>query len=179
MAKTYLCLPGWLDCGENYGYSNSLNIWEEKMDLNKTIDTDYIIGYSVGAILALKYWQNNKNLSLILVNPIIEKKGLFLRWLKCLLKEGTPLSFRRLRIIIRFVSGLTKLKKLLTINSLEIIKKIPKEKIIILRGENDNYLCDKSSLSSFASQGIKIIDINNAAHNWNNNFNQYITSLLN
>ena len=108
-AKKILFIPGWLDSGALRGYENSWDIWSGAMDINFPVETDYIVAHSIGSSLALAAWKNNSKLSLILVNPLLNQKHLLSRWAKCMAKEGTDLSWERLKIIVQLGSGLIKL----------------------------------------------------------------------
>lgn len=69
-----LFIPGWLDIGKRHGYKYSLDIWHQKIDIDKDFKVDYFIAHSIGALVALYNWKLYKNYKLILVNPVISKK---------------------------------------------------------------------------------------------------------
>ena len=176
--KKIIFIPGWLDSGEIHGYKNSLAIWERPINFQEIIQADYLIGHSIGAALALHYWEQNNNLNIILFNPLLTKKKLFSRWIKSLIYEGTHLPWRRLRIMGHIFSGIFKLNILLRIDELAIIKKIPPEKILIIFGENDRYLGNEGE-QILHKAGRATVKIDGVGHNWHERVDMVIAEYIN
>ena len=61
---------------------------------------------------------------------------------------------------------------------MKIIKKIPKNKIIIIRGKNDKYFCDEESVKILKKNKIGIIEVKNAGHSWNKKFDEVIEKFV-
>jgi len=165
--KTILFIPGWLDSGAVRGYENSWDIWQEPLDMERLVATDYIVAHSAGALLALAAWEKNKNISLILVSPLLDKKNLFVRWTKVmLLGGGVDLTWKRFKVLSHLFPGLIKLKRLLKIDPQKIIREMPKDKILIIRGRKDKYICTEDSLRTLKIASEKIIQLDGVGHNW-------------
>lgn len=175
-----LFIPGWLDYVEIHGFSNSLNIWQHNIDFRTPVMAQYIVAHSIGAALALSQWEQNNSLSLILVNPLIEQDHLFKRWIRFIIQQGTPITWRRFVIIIcHFWSSLIKLKKLLQIKQLDILQKIPQAQLLIIRGQNDHYLCPQTTITQLKNLGIKnILELANINHNWQQQLNTIIAEYI-
>jgi len=175
--KKIIFIPGWLDSGEIHGYENSLAIWEKPIDFQQVMEADYLIGHSIGAALALHYREINPDLSIILVNPLISKRGLSRRWLEFIIREGTHLPRRRLKILFHIPSGVAKLIRLFRIDQLAIIKKMPKERLLIIRGKNDRHLGGEDG-RLLHQAGIPVLEIAGVGHNWHKRIDAVITSYI-
>jgi len=161
-----LFIPGWLDSGERLGYQNSLEVWNQNIDLDKNLEADYVIAHSVGSLVALHNWKIYKNFKIILVNPVISKEKILKRWHKFTIHEGFPDSFKKSIKFFSIIPSLIKLTKLFKISTLEIINTIPKENLVIIYGENDRYLFDKKIINSLRERDYTIKEIKGAGHNY-------------
>lgn len=160
-------IPGWLDVAENYGFSPGLEIWAKKIDPKQKLEFEYAIGYSLGANFALLNWQENKNTKLILINPAVYPKpafSWFLSWLKFAITEKPIIHLNQLKAIIRLFSGIKMAHYLFKQDYLKIISEIPKENILVLRGEEDRFLCDKKTKEMFKKKGIRVLEITGEGH---------------
>lgn len=174
-------IPGWMDIGERHGYVNSLNLWSEKVNLVNKIKTEYVVGHSMGALGALINWKYNENTKLILVGPLIMKRNILswlILWVKFMFKEKTPMPKERLILMIHIFSGIKKLIELLKINYFEIIDTIPREDLIVIRGELDNYFCGKETVDELRKRNIRVFDIKGVGHNWNKKIDEKISEII-
>lgn len=165
--KTFV-LPGWMSRVKNYQLGDGAEIWEEVVNPGTPFEAEYLIGHSLGANFALLNWQANKNSKLILVSPIIFKKSLFnwfFRWLRYIFSEGLIISPKDIKSN-RLFFGLKNGCRLLKMDYVNIIREIPKEKMLVIRGENDNFVCDKKTADFFKKENIKLIEIENCGHDW-------------
>ena len=167
-------MPGWLQKTEIYRGFDVLDVWGKDLDLKYDGNVDYIIGHSVGANLALYVWNNNKNQKLILVNPLFPKRNLMSwlwRWLSDLSFEDisriNDLSFKSIKNLIF----------LLRFDSAQVLSKIPKENVIILRGKKDYYICDEESAKTIRDLGLNIIEIN-CKHEWSDSYTNEVENIL-
>jgi hypothetical protein len=174
-----LFIPGWMEEGKFYGYPNSLDIWTKKnLDLNCKFNEDLIVAHSAGSLVALVNWKNNKDSKLILFGPMIPKRHpieWLYRWIKFILKEGPPPAVKKLSFIKNLPLGFRILMKLQKIDSLELIKKIPKDKLIIVRGSKDHYFCDEKISNSLKEEGFNVVEIKNIGHNWKKEVDNFLS----
>lgn len=173
-----LFIPGWLDTGGNYGYQNSLDIWNKNIDISQDFNVEYVIAHSVGSLVALYNWKIYKNFKIILVNPVISKKGLFKRWCKFITSEGVSDSFKKSINIYRIIPSLIKMIRLLKLPAFTIIDSIPNEDLVIIYGENDKYLIDEEFKERFRGRGIKIKKISGAGHNYDENIEKAVLEVI-
>jgi len=179
--KEILFIPGWMDKGEFHGYPNSLNIWTEKINLDFKFKENIIIGHSVGASLALLNWEKNKNSKLILFGPLIPRRNLltwFHKWIRFILYEGTPMPIRRIKLLRHLILGTVVLVKMLKVDSLKIIRKIPKDKLIIVKGTDDKYFCDEKIANQLKKEGFDIIEVKRMGHNWGEKIEEFLDNYL-
>jgi hypothetical protein len=175
-------IPGWFDVAENRVDFDGLNIWLKRINYSKKIDSEYIVGHSFGANFALLNWEKNKNAKLILINPSIPQDGFFnffMRWLKFLFGEGSPVGKKRIKCFFHPYLNIKQGLELVFKNYEKIIDCIPKNEIILMRGENDKYFFDEVVADKLRLKGIKILEIEGAGHSWNKKFNQEINKLIN
>jgi len=90
---------------------------------------------------------------------------------------------------IRAVKGRTHIKYLpiaiqnalflLKTDPLEIIKEIPRDKLLIIKGEDDKYFCDLESVGIFKKYNISFIEMKGVGHYWVPEVDNYITKITN
>jgi len=176
-----LLFPGWMSRVKNYQLGDGVEIWQKPVDPNTYFDSEYMIGHSLGANFALLNWQANKNSKLILISPIVLKKSLlgwFFHWLGYVIGEGLviPLDdFKSNKFFFGFKAGL----KLLRQDFLKLIIEIPKENVTIVRGKNDNYLCDKVAAEFFIRENIRLVEIEGSGHNWSVKIKEEVLKIIN
>jgi hypothetical protein len=133
-----LFIPGWMDTVKNRVNYDGIDIWKKDFNLKQKIDAQYLIGHSAGANYAVLNWQNNKDAKLILVNPSIPYRNIFI-WFFIMVRfwifEGTKLNSERMKCFKYLISSMFNLSKLLKIDLMPIVFEMPKENLIIIRGE--------------------------------------------
>ena len=67
--------------------------------------------------------------------------------------------------------------RLLKVDVFGIIQKIPKENLVVIRGKNDDYFCDKESAEIIKSNNIKLIEVE-AGHDWNEKIAQAVETFI-
>src|SRR3989339_246017 len=144
MNKKDICiLPGTIQYAKNYGY-DGLDIW---MDKKITIpNAKVFIGHSLGASFILNS-DINRNCKFIFINPLVRKRPFlfhFINWLRFLIFEG--FAVKKAVPVKYWWHTFKQVLRLLKVDVLRQIKKIPPENITIIRGKNDNYFCDKKSV---------------------------------
>jgi len=176
--KSILVFPGAFQFVKNYGNYNGVDIWLKNGRRGKIPKTDFIVGHSAGAIFALTLSDNFQGCKFILINPPIKKRNilnLFLRWIKFLILEG--IRTEKVVPITNWIYGLKKLSKLLKIDTLEIIKKIPRDNLVIIRGKKDKFFCDQESGEIIKNNNINVIEVE-AGHDWNEKIAGVVNELI-
>ncbi len=173
-----LFIPGWLDTGGRNGYQNSLDVWDKNIDINKDFKVDYVIAHSVGSLVALYNWKLYKNFKIILVNPVILRRGIFRRWYKFSISEGLPDSFKKSIKILHIITSLIKIVRLFKVPVLDIINTVPKENLAIIYGENDIYLFDREAIQKFREKGFRIEEVKGSGHNYEENIEKALLNII-
>ncbi len=166
--------PGYFKLGEG------IDIWSgEKIDQEKINEKEYIIGHSMGAAVAVKLWFSNQDKKLILINPFLEQGNILrsiIRWIGYAWYEGV---YKKNRLSLKFFpENFRKFKKHSKENHWERIQKIPQEKITILHGEKDLYLCGRVAVDKLKEIGLAVIEVEEAGHNWHENFDREIEKII-
>lgn len=173
-------IPGWMDTADNRVDYPGLEIWKKKISADEKIDTEYVIGHSLGANCALINWEKHKNTKLILIGPLVPKRNIFswsFRWIKFLFSEGTSVSKKRLAIFPYFISGAIQCFSLLSKDLMQIIDAVPRDNLVIIRGKKDKYFFCEDTANGLREKGVKIIEVEDAGHGWNDKFNEVIKDL--
>ena len=66
----------------------------------------------------------------------------------------------------------------LKIDALEIIKEIPKDKLIIIKGEKDKYFCDSESVKVLMNSKIPFFELKGVGHYWVPEVDEYIKQFI-
>jgi predicted alpha/beta hydrolase family esterase len=170
-----------MDTAENRVDFPGWEIWKKKIDPAQKIDAEYIIGHSLGANFALINWERNKNTKLILTGPLVPKRNIFswlFSWIGFLFSEGTSISRKRLATFPHFISGMAQCFLLLSKDSMKIIDVVPKDSLVIIRGKNDKYFFCEDTANSLREKGVRIIEVEDAGHGWNEKFNGIINEII-
>ena len=169
MIKKILLLPGWMTGLDLYGEYDGLSIQFGK--INKDIGDAYVIGFSLGALVALRDW-NGKG-KLVLVNPPLPKKNILIwliRWLKFILSEGLFLERQKFtKNPFRYVIEIARCIGLLRMDFSKRFDDISKENLVIFRGKNDKFFCDDEAVKFMQAKGLRVIEVENCGHGWSEN----------
>lgn len=181
--KKVFFIPGWMDKAEFRVKYPGIDIWGKSIDPKEKIDADYIVADSLGCHFALLNWEYNKNVKLILVDPLLAKRGVFswlARWLKFLVSEGTDFHKRRTIFILKHLAtGCVRCVKLIKSDIISILNIIPPENIIIIHGELDNLYSDPKIVDKLEKRGIEFIEVKEKGHNWRGDINQIVENVIN
>ena len=175
-----LFIPGWLDEGELRGFENTYNVWTKGLSVKRELKEEVIIAHSAGALLALLNWEKNSKVKLILVGIPLPKRnliGLFFRWVGFRLKEERKMPARKTKLK-EYFPALRKLAQVIKFDPVEAIKAIPKEQVLIVRGVNDVYLCNQKAINHLKSESVRVMEIDEAGHNWDEKFSLTIDEYL-
>ena len=174
-------IPGWFDTAENRVDYEGLDIWIKKINPSQKIEAEYVIGHSLGACFAILNWEKNKNTKLILVNPTMFHKGFlgyFSQWIRFLFREGTRVNKKRLKCFLHLYLGIKQGLELINKDYDKIIEQVPQNDILVIRGKNDKYLFSEKAASVLKAKGVKIIEVAEAGHSWNEKFSKEIDKLI-
>lgn len=166
MYKKILVLPGWM---------TELKLFEPDADLDvqfgrlNSKDNDLcIIGLSLGALAALRDWEGQGKL--ILASPPMPRKSLahwFARWVKYIRTEGLFLERQKFTTNpFEYIIETVRCANLLRIDFSEKLDSLPKDRLVMVRAENDHFFCDEESVQFMRSKGIEVIEAENCGHNW-------------
>ena len=171
-------IPGWLDEGRFCGYENSLDIWTRKdLGVKASFKEKLVVAHSAGAVAALLNWEDNKESKFIFFGPMFPKRSFFswvYRWFMFIFNEGVPRQMRSIDSLKNIFWGLKVLRQIAKVDSLEILKKIPKEKVIIVRGAKDKYFCNEKVCEKIRKEGFNVFEIEDAGHNWTEEVNKFL-----
>src|SRR3989338_9439223 len=156
--KKVLLLAGWMMSIKLYEQYTDLGILFGELD-QEGFEVDYVIGFSLGAIVALRDIKKIKG-KIILVNPPLPKKNFFVwfvRWIRYIKYEGLFLERQKFTINpFKYIWELLKCIKLLGIDFSDTLENIPKDKITVLRGKGDRFFCDDEAVEFLRSKGIHV-----------------------
>lgn len=173
-------IPGWMDRTIFYHYEG-LDIWMKNINPEEKIEADYILAHSLGNHFALINWQKNKNTKLILVNPLLIKKNFrswMMRWIRFSCGEGITVNPRRYPAIFHIFSGIKKAHRMFQIDIMEIIDKISKEDIYIIRGKKDKYFCNEEVVKIIKEKNISLIELEGVGHMWHEKIDEAVNDIL-
>lgn len=165
----FIYIPGFFDTGKNRRIKPCLDIWLEDIDLEDKIDSEYVIGHSLGGNFALLNWEKNKNTKLILTNPPLADKSLFswlLSWIRYLLSRHEKFNRDRWPTLLHPVIILKRCRALLTADYGGILSGMPADAITVIRGKSDKILCDDRTADFIKARGIRVLEVENAGHDW-------------
>lgn len=176
--KKVLYIPGWLDKGERHGFRNNLDIWSQSVNIERDFGVDYVIAHSVGCLVALANWHKHRDFKMIFINPVIFKKNIFRRWLDLVIREGIPESIWASINPFLVIPGLVTIFWLFQTPAAEIIKRLPRDRLLVIYGENDRYLLDNGLIDNFRKQGFKVKALPGVGHNYDPKFDEVIEQTL-
>jgi hypothetical protein len=179
MLKKILILPGWMNYLRMINVKEYSEIWKGKIDKNKPVDC--VVGLSLGALVTLRDMNPNWK-KIVLVGPPLPRRNIliwFFQWLKYVMFEGMSLKNQVFtKNPFRFIPELFNCVKLLSADFNKILDMLPADKIIVIRGKNDNFFCDNKAAQFLRSKNIRVIEVENAGHNWHEKFNEEINKII-
>lgn len=181
MDKKIIFIPGWMSSSEYSKFGQGIDVWKDDVDYDQVENSDFIIGHSMGASVALKIWLSSKNAQLILVDPFIERKNIFITsvdWIKFYFKEEH--RYDEYYLSLKYLpKNIIKLLKFPEDDYWKILESIPRDKLKVLHGDNDVFLCDKNVCDKFEKMGFTVINVADAGHDWHENFDTEIGKIVN
>jgi pimeloyl-ACP methyl ester carboxylesterase len=173
-----LFIPGWFDSGSFYSYRRHADIWEKNIDLEQDFHADIIIAHSLGSAAALYNFNIHKQGKLVLINPVVSRKNLLIRWLQSMSHELPDNFWQRFYLLFFLAPAVIKAWKLLRLPSRQIIKSIPSDKLLLVYGEKDRYLGERDLIDSALLSEVAIIELKGAGHNYGTIIDQALPGLI-
>ncbi len=173
----FLVFPGAFQLVRNYKGYEGVDIWLKSGSRKEIPDCDCFIGHSLGANFVMTRYDSRRRCRFILVNPLIKKlniPGYFLRLIKFFIFEGT--KKKKLVPVADWPYAFKKTIRLLRFNAGEIILKVPKEDVVIIRGKKDNFFCDEEAVRIITENDIPLIEVE-AGHNWNGKITEAVNKV--
>lgn len=182
-AQKILFIPGWMHSVEFYKKYEGLNIWLDKNEWDREINSEpeYVAGHCIGANFALMKFGGNKKIKFILVNPIVPKRSFIawaIKWLKYFLFSGEIMLNDRKMLKMNYIRGFLKAKQIARNDLFKLLKKVSRENVVVLRGEDDKYFFDKEAADLVRLRGIKVIEVEGAGHSWDEKFDEAIKQII-
>lgn len=181
MRKKAFYIPGWMNTLGTYGNPSGLEIWSGEFDLDADIDSEYVVGHSMGANFALINRARKGTGKIVLVNPMFPKRNPF-SWYARLklfhLKEGRNKKSEHARGWKNFFCGISNAVTLTSFDPKILLKKIPVEDIVIIRGKGDEFICNGKAVDFICGFGIELIEVDGSGHNWDDNIQKTVDKLL-
>lgn len=175
--KKILIFPGAFQKVIHYSGYEGVDIWMKGSLPREIPEAETYIGHSEGVNFILSRYETLPKAKFIFVNPLVRNRSLFVlfwHWIAFLLFEGIPKE--KIVPLTNWAYAMEKAIGLLRIDVLEIIKKIPKEDIVVIRGTNDRYFCDSASGDLLRTAGIPFLEVD-AGHDWNGNIGQAVDKI--
>jgi len=178
MQKNVLVIPGFFSLASSHLEYTGVDIWLKNISGNNLKNAEWVIAHSAGANYLLSR-PISPNQKIILINPLILRRSfinLFFRDIYFLFSEKQtgwkiiPLS--------SWSYAFKKLLKLLKVNILNELQKLPKENIFIIRGKKDYYFCDEKSVKIIEKEGLNLFEVD-AGHLWNDKMALRVRDIIN
>jgi len=174
----FLIIPGSFYLVSAYGGGyQGIDIWLKSSELATLNKSEWIIAHSAGVnyLLSQKISNNQK---IILINPLVKRRNfisLMIRDIKFFMAEGIEKG--KIIPLSNWFYASKKVLKLLRINVLENLRKLPKENVIIIRGTKDYYFCDSENADLIKNEGFTLFEVD-AKHNWNKNIAKKVQEII-
>lgn len=177
--KKVLVLPGWMTGLRLYKDGGDFEVNIGKLE-EKNYSADFVVGLSLGALIALQDVERVKG-KLILINPPLPKRSRavwLLRWVKYMITEGFFLRRQKLTINpVKYIRAIIQCTQILNCDFSETLNRIPKDKVVVVRGNNDTSFCDEGAADYLRSKNIRVMEVP-GAHNWNEEIEKEIIRLM-
>lgn len=179
MDKTkVVIIPGAFQYVKNYNGYNGVDIWLKSFP-NELPVADYYIGHSGGVNFILTHYDSTQKGKFIFINPQIRKRNflvLLVGWVEFFFLEG--IKWKKITPISSWPFGIKRLLGLLKVDVFGIMLKMPQKDLIVVRGKNDNYFCDKESVKILKNNNFIVIEVE-AGHDWNENIAETVNKIIN
>ncbi|HEV7424694.1 MAG TPA: hypothetical protein VGO21_05950 [Candidatus Paceibacterota bacterium] len=176
--RKVLLLPGWMTSIKLYEKYNDFNICFGELN-EEDFNADYVIGVSLGAMVALRDIKKIKG-KVILINPPLPKKNFFVwfvHWIKYIKNEGLFLERQKFTTNpIKYIWELFKCIKLLSIDFCKTLDNVSLDKVTVIRGKSDIFFCDEESVKFLRSKDIRVVEFE-GGHNLSPEMEKTMNSL--
>lgn len=175
--KKVLVIPGSFSLVSAYGGYDGVDIWLKNSKLINMDESSWIIAHSAG-VNYLFSQSIPSNQKIILINPLVKKINLIsllIRDIRFFIAEG--IDRNKIIPLSSWFYAFKKVLKLLKINVLENLRKLPKENVMIIRGTKDYYFCDSENADLIKNEGFTLFEVD-ARHNWNKNIAEIVNKII-
>ena len=167
MKKT-LVLPPWMNTIKFYNtdvhdFYVSSGVLEEG-----SYADDCVVGVSLGCSAILERVAYVKG-NIVLINPLVPRKSLFLRamrWSSYILGGLFVERQKFTRNPFKWVWVLRRAYVLLTTDFSDALDMVPKDRLVVIRNKEDIFFCDTESILYLRAQGVHVVEVE-GGHNWN------------
>jgi|GEM_PF-2258778 len=158
--KRVLVAPGWITKVRLFKKHADLDIYYGRLDAEPS-SADYVIGVSLGALVVLRNIEKVTG-KVVLVNPPLPRRSLFVWLLRCIrhISNEGLLPERQTFVLnpARFLLELMKAISLLRTDFSKTLDAIPKDRIVVARGNKDIFYCDDKAVAFFRSKNIPVVE---------------------
>ncbi|TAK96692.1 alpha/beta hydrolase [Patescibacteria group bacterium] len=175
-----LLVPGWMKSVSFYKNFEGLDVWKKDFILADHRSVECVVAHSMGAAYALVEESiGNESTFYVLVNPVTTKISFvswLWRWIKFAFAGGIRIdpSMSPKNIF----SAARKAIKISGHDLDSIVAKMPKENIVIVRGNRDRYFCDEGVVRSARKSGLEVVEVDGLGHEWDEKFENVISELV-
>ena len=172
--QTILLYPGAFQSVHNYGGYDGIEIWKMPIPGNRLPPADCYIGHSAGCSFILSRLVAPGNAKFIFVNPLVRRRSrlaLAWAWIGYLFGEG--IAWKKIVPVSLWWHNIRLLNKLIDVDVMAVIAKIPAGNLVVIRGKGDRWIYDEASEALLKSRGIRCIEAD-AGHDWNDNIRQIV-----
>ncbi|NTU66304.1 MAG: alpha/beta hydrolase [Candidatus Moranbacteria bacterium] len=181
MKNRIFYIPGWMNTLGTYGNPSGMEIWDGGFDLDADIDSVCVVGHSMGANFTLINRARRGEGKIILVNPLFPRRNLFVWYIRLKLfhlKEGKNGNAEHAKGWRNFFCGIRNAARILSFDPRDLLEKIPKEDIVVVRGRGDEFLCNEKAVDFIRGFGIELIEVDGSGHRWDGNIQKTVDKLL-
>lgn len=182
MKDNTLLFPGWMQDSCLYKNYTCFNLWDTEYFEPSLTNVKYLLGHSMGCCPAVLNWKKNPEATVILFNPLISKKSrIKLIYNFIVMMFSSPGAAKAWKGSVKWKYLPIAIKNAIffrRVDILKIIKEIPKDKLIIVRGKSDKYFCDLDSAVILCHSKIPFIELDGANHFWSPSVNNLVQQLI-
>ena len=176
-SKKVVIIPGSFSLVSAYGGYEGIDIWLKNGESKNISESSWIVAHSAGVNYLLTQ-QILSNQKIILINPLVKRRNwlsLLIRDIRFFIAEG--IEKNKIIPLSSWFYASKKVIRLLKINVLENLRKLPKENVVIIRGTKDYYFCDSENADLIKNDGFTLFEVD-AKHNWNQNIAEMVKKII-
>ncbi|HCP08269.1 MAG TPA: hypothetical protein DIT25_00490 [Candidatus Moranbacteria bacterium] len=179
MSEKIIFIPGWMKSVAFYGNYAGPDIWQSREKKQDVSVASCIIAHSAGCNYLLAQDEFARAGKIILINPLLPKRNSFVwmcRWLRYALSGA--MTYDRMNPLWNFPYAFYKFFKVNDVDPLEMIEKIGKDKITVVRGIQDHFFCDNYSVKMLQEKNINLVEVENLGHEWDEKYDDLVKKII-